>query len=635
MSIGWYFSDDLSPSDELVDKFADSKFGIDKWSSFAREIIQNSLDAQDDETKPVEVFFDLNKELSLSDIPGCDRTKEILGKCMEAATNMQTKGSYRVGLDVLNKDKIYCLKISDKNTKGVRTGREEAWGAFVFDEGKSIKQRPGSAGSHGVGKKVPFIISSCNTVFYATKNKYVIDGDEYSDCLFQGKTTLISWIDNDGKRKNSKGWYGAIDESAEPKKRVNPIVVSKDSGINPYFVRTEDYGTDVIIVGVNIYDSENDVKALIISAVLENFFVAILNNNLVVKVFDEVINQTNLEKLFRKYYKCQSDTKNGLEGCLRVYQGEVDKSQEIYDENANCLGRIDIYFGLGNEHNKKYYTIVRSHGMRITDYRLNKAGQPYTAVVYIAGKKLNELLASLENAAHDSFVTEDENMEINREAVYALKQIRTAVSDYVLEKTSIDEKEGQTIEGLSNIITIPGVIAAVKKQSSIPVVKKAGVITKRKGSKSKDYSEGKAAYGDTNEKKKRKQSKNKPAKKGSQLDSILYEEFLVEPIFIKRNKEYLLRFAVNEDIKNAELKFMSVNSEGKEDDTVCDFLESANIGAIRRKVVNGKVKNVSLKQGEIYTIMLNLNRDITYQLSVELYKKGDVSDEQISISSVE
>lgn len=627
MNIDWYFSDELSPSDELVDKFADSKFGIDRWSSFAREIIQNSLDAQDDETKPVEVIFDLNKELCISDIPGCNRTKEILEKCIDAATNKQTKGSYKVGLDVLNKEKIYCLKISDKNTKGVRTGREEAWGALVFDEGKSIKQRPGSAGSHGVGKKVPFIISSCNTVFYATKNKYIVDDNECSDCLLQGKTTLISWTDNDGKRKNSKGWYGLIDEEADTKNRVNPIVATNNNNINPYFIRTADYGTDVIIVGVNIYNNESDVTVSIISAVLENFFVAILNENLVVKVFDEVINKASFEKMFRKYYRTQSETKNGLEGCLRVYQGEVDKSQDIYDMNGNCLGRIDIYFGLGNEHNKKYYTIVRSHGMRITDYRLNKAGQPYTAVVYIDGKELNELLASLENAAHDSFVTKDENMEINKEAVYALEQIKNVVSEFILERTSVDEKEGQTIDGLSNIITIPGVIASVKKKNFLPVVKRTGVSTKGKGSKSKDYTEGKAGYGETNKKKKRQQGKNKPAKKGGQLDSVLYEDFLVEPVFIKGNKEYLLKFAVNENINNAELKFMSVNSEGKEDDTVCDILSSVNIGNTRRKVVNGKVNNVSFKQGEINTVTLNLNRDITYQLSTELYKKGDVANE--------
>lgn len=108
---------------------------------------------------------------------------------------------------------------------------------------------------------------------------------------------------------------------------------------------------------------------------------------------------------------------------------------------------------------------------------------------------------------------------------------------------------------------------------------------------------------------------------------MLYEDFLIEPVFIKGNNEYLLRFAVNEDIKNAELKFMSVNSEGKEDDTVCDFLLSVNIGTTRRKVVNGKVNNISLKQGEINTVTLNLNRDITYQLSAELYKKGDVANE--------
>ena len=53
--------DELSPSEELVDKFADSKFGMDKWTSFSREIIQNSLDARDDENAPVEVVFDLNK----------------------------------------------------------------------------------------------------------------------------------------------------------------------------------------------------------------------------------------------------------------------------------------------------------------------------------------------------------------------------------------------------------------------------------------------------------------------------------------------------------------------------------------------------------------------------------------------
>ena len=80
--------------------------------------------------------------------------------------------------------------------------------ALVFDEGISKKQRPGSAGSHGVGKKVPFIISTCNTVFYATKNKYKENDIIQSDLLVQGKTALINWTDENGVLKCPEGWYG-------------------------------------------------------------------------------------------------------------------------------------------------------------------------------------------------------------------------------------------------------------------------------------------------------------------------------------------------------------------------------------------------------------------------------------------
>ena len=63
MEFKWHFSDESSQSNRSVDKFADSKFSIDRWTSFSREIIQNSLDARDDQDQPVEVVFDLNKKL--------------------------------------------------------------------------------------------------------------------------------------------------------------------------------------------------------------------------------------------------------------------------------------------------------------------------------------------------------------------------------------------------------------------------------------------------------------------------------------------------------------------------------------------------------------------------------------------
>ena len=196
MEFKWHFSDESSQSNRSVDKFADSKFSIDRWTSFSREIIQNSLDARDDQGQPVEVVFDLNKNLTLDDIPGGRFTKSVLEKCAETAANKQTKQVYKKGVEILSKPYVYCLKVSDTNTIGVKTGRNEAWGALVFDEGITKKQRAGSAGSHGVGKKVPFIVSACNTVFYATKNKYEVNGVNHSDLLVQGKTALISWKDD-------------------------------------------------------------------------------------------------------------------------------------------------------------------------------------------------------------------------------------------------------------------------------------------------------------------------------------------------------------------------------------------------------------------------------------------------------
>lgn len=102
MKIGWYFSEESSPSDELVDKFADSKFGMDRWTSFSREIIQNSLDACDDESNPVEVIFDLNKSLTIDDIPGGTYTRDVLERCAVQATNKQTQQAYKKGLEILN-----------------------------------------------------------------------------------------------------------------------------------------------------------------------------------------------------------------------------------------------------------------------------------------------------------------------------------------------------------------------------------------------------------------------------------------------------------------------------------------------------------------------------------------------------
>lgn len=627
--VDWYFSENTSPSDELVDNFADSKFSIDKWNSFTREIIQNSMDAVDDESKPVKVVFDLNKELSLKDIPGGYYTKEVLEKCYNISTNRQTKNSYKKGLEILGKDKVYCLKISDYNTKGVKTGRDEAWGALVFDEGKSIKQRPGSAGSHGVGKKVPFIISNVNTVFYATKNKYVDDtGCERSDCLVQGKTTLIDWTDNEGIRRNSKGWYGEIsNDKSDSKNRITPLINEKIEHINDYFVRREKYGTDVVIVAVKAYENEEELRKQMINAIMNNFFVAIFENKLELDVLGEKVNAETFSSIYSKYYEnYDKTTKISLKSSLKAYKGDK-KVIYIDDDKGNILGNVEIYFTLECDNKRKYYSIFRNHGMKIKEKALRKPDQYYTAVVIIRGEMLNKLLSTLENAAHDDFITVDETMEIDADAKKAYLKVEEVVRDYIIEKAKIEVDSEQELEGVENIITIPGQLSAIKNAEKKAKIKRKPISTKGKGMKSENHSEGSGGKSIGKGDKKNKKGTGGSIRPTGRIKGIIYSDYGVKPFFVNEGKKYKGKLSVKENLKNATIVFHSVNADGNADDTLSDIISSVKIGRRRfegKNIVAGKIRNVSLHKDNLYDIEIEVSKDCVYQIVSEIIVgKGD------------
>lgn len=616
MAYRWYFNDELSPSDELVDKFADSKFGMDKWTSFSREIIQNSLDARDDYNKPVEVVFDLNKGLTLQDIPGGEYIRDVLVSCAKKATNRQTKQAYNKGIEILDKMFVYCLKVSDYNTKGVETGRDKAWGAFVFDEGVSVKQRPGSAGSHGVGKKVPFIISTCNTVFYATKNKYMVEETEHSDMLVQGKTTLINWEDedNDGKRKSPKGWFGKINEQTDsPKNKILPVTNEEINELNPYFIRKDRFGTDVIMVGVNAYDTEEKIKRTIISSILENFFVAIKEGTLKVNVFGEKIDANNngVEKAFAQWYTPTEALHNSLNDLLKIYSSDPESIPVKKD--GELIGNIELYFQDSSEMNRKYYTVIREHGMKICEYRINKADKAFSAIAVIKGEKINTLLSELENAAHDTFVTSDEDMDLNPEALKALRFTKEAIEDYIVHNTQIDDGEDQTIDGLYDMLAIPGFTPKIAKKESRTSVRRNKVNRKKKREPNATNPQTPTTPSEPNiptEPKKRKVKTEK-----------LYNTYALAPVLLKNGEGYLLRVQVKHDMKDCEFRIRSINSDDKVDNSIADILVSAYDNKKKYKVVDGCISKIKLNKNEVYELQIKTSREIRYRLTTELWYK--------------
>ena len=625
----WYFSDDLSPSNDKVDLLADSKFGNEKWTSFGREIIQNSIDARKDKTKPVEVVFDLNKSLTIDDIPGLNYTKEVLGKCKDEAANPHTKKAYQKGLELLNRPKVYCMKISDYNTIGVRSGRDEAWGALVFDTGVSIKMRSGAGGCHGVGKKVPFIISSCNTVYYATKNFYEENEEENSDCLFQGKTMLINWKDDNGKKKYPIGWYGAVNnETTDVETKVRPLKDNELSDINPYFKRTDEYGTDVIIACINAYDdsgiSEATIKRLIISSVLENFFMAIMEDNLVVDVMGTILNKDTFEGAMNSFYDESKNIPMSLKDTLKVIKQPAE-ILSVTDKKNNEIGTIELFFEAISEKRKKNYVIVREHGMKITDYRI-MTDKPFTAVALVKGEKLNALLSGLENAAHDRFVVDDSEIDVDPEAKSALRKVKELIKEYIVKNTELDDEEDQAIEGLNDILPIMGITPKVDKKDS----GRSGMKNHIKVIKRQD---GKRPGGGKNPPRPeppmpKPPRPNPPKPPKTRKNEIT--DYIFQPFIYKTKDGYVLKFKLDKDIKDAELHINSINSDGKEDASIQDYIsyvKEKNKVLKKYKLENGAIKKLDLKKDVMYEFNIVTTRDVTYKLSATLVCKGGEQNE--------
>ena len=163
-------------------------------SSLARETIQNSLDARGRLGEPVHVDFEL-MNLSSNDL-GRDELSKAIASCKEeAGLDDDAKAALTVAEKIIDKDNVPSLRVSDRNTIGLRG---DHWRALVKMQGVSHKENVGAGGSHGIGKYAPFAVSALRTVFYWTC--YQEDGKQVEQ--FQGKSVLMSHESEEGETRN-------------------------------------------------------------------------------------------------------------------------------------------------------------------------------------------------------------------------------------------------------------------------------------------------------------------------------------------------------------------------------------------------------------------------------------------------
>ena len=371
-----------------------------------RESIQNSLDAQYDVQQPVRVEISI-PSIPFKDFPDNKNFKNILNKCLTskyAKGNISVQNFYRSALELIQGEHNYCdfLRISDFNTTGLKPELFEE--VFIKGSGITIKQDEGSAGAHGIGKNSIFNLSKFRTAFYSS-----IDLENHRS--FIGKSILMSHEREDGDTSQGVGYFSSQPGNRPINQRVEELKFL-DKRNNP--------GLDIFI---SAFKKDNDIKDTIIVAVIENFYPAIHNNNLVVNVLGQEIDKHILpslidkfsDKKYEKFYLKGPRNSFPVQHSYQTLTASKENSEETLVENyLSIYEDNDVLIKTLKNNGKDRIHYFRLSGMIVKNNTI-RSSLNLTTIVEIKGKKLNNFLKKLENVSHDDWQVNQIDLEDEKE----------------------------------------------------------------------------------------------------------------------------------------------------------------------------------------------------------------------------
>ncbi|MBR3362209.1 MAG: hypothetical protein IKG39_12855 [Lachnospiraceae bacterium] len=434
-----------APGDCQVKGVADAgieNFNGTELQSLAREICQNSLDAaQNDDNPNVIVEFERYK-ISTEEIPGIQEYRAAIDNCKkfwDMSESVKAKHFLKTASNHLNAVNDYVLRISDYNTIGLSDPYDNDPNTFKFDGWNSLVKIDGGAnkgddkaGAYGIGKNAPFCNSYYRLVFYRTLNT---DGERAS----QGIARILSYPKdlNDQKKTmtTSIGYYG------NPDGNMPEIEIPELEKLN---IRDET-GTDVFIYGFNGSGIEDAWKHEIESALLENFLMSIYRGNLTVRIGGNEINKNTLSGFVGR------SASKGTYGNYLALTRTEEQGAHSYSKNFHGLGTLNLRLIVDPKENlDKKVLIVRKAGMKL--FRLGNLSKlvPFSGVLELEGKKLNEYFREMESVAHDNWVPGRHSNP--KEAKQYFEEIKEWIREIIAglaEFTSDDEME---VTGLGGVL---------------------------------------------------------------------------------------------------------------------------------------------------------------------------------------
>ncbi len=202
---------------------------------------------------------------------------------------------------------------------------------------------------------------------------------------------MITHLQNDEATQGT-GFYQNVSSKA-------PIFIEDSCVFRDVFTR-DTYGTDVIVAGFKQTATwAEDIE----KAVISNFFVAIANQKLVVRIDSLEINSKNLGDRIKYYAEkeaASTDKEKRITTILEFYQAITNPD---YTVQGSIIEQNDaLLFIKKDDKYSKSIAQMRSIGM-VVRTRHHNIYTRYAAVMMVKDGKLNDLLKRIEPPTHDKW----------------------------------------------------------------------------------------------------------------------------------------------------------------------------------------------------------------------------------------
>lgn len=441
---GWQFPDNNCTKNYGLEDADTETFAGDSDGGLAREICQNSIDANNKKGKPTRIEFS-RFTIKTEDIPGCDELRQEIQECFDYKGDDQKEGKQLKYLkDTINKDEVDCLRISDFNTTGLIgiADDENDSPFYLLTKGSGTSGKTeGNGGSKGIGKYACFVASDLNTVFYSTK---AYNGAKNREEIgYIGISKLRSRSMHVAERPNlmtmGTGYYASNSDNAP---------FHEELKLDPQFERKdEEYGTDVYLIG---YSSKNWV-ANITYKILEGFMAAIMFNGFEVKVGEQLINKDTVSTIIDSdLFKCRSaNERRYLKAQFSLFSDEgVQKKEYIIGNDSKITVYVRTYTQKNESDASKRCEFIRYPYMRIKKLGIHTM-LPYSAMCIIENNDLCEKLRNIEDPAHTEWQFDRlTKFDSNKKVIVRLhSEMMEKVRGFIQECLNQDKGEKTDLEG--------------------------------------------------------------------------------------------------------------------------------------------------------------------------------------------